>query len=113
MINSRQNVLTIDFDLGNIRSKSQFFKEIKSTFYLPNNFYGDYDSLNDWMRDLSWFEENYLLLNFLQSERLKRFPTLYENIMESIEDWQEFWHNIEKYSVDENYYNKTVVISIT
>lgn len=113
MTSQRQNVLTIDFDLGNIRSKSKFFSEMKDTFSLPDYFWHSFDSLNDCMMDLCWYPQNYLLLNFLRSERLQRFPTSYDDIMRSIEIWQNFWHNIENYSVDESYYDKTVVISIT
>lgn len=113
MTSQRQNVLTIDFDLGNIRSKSKFFSEMKDTFSLPDYFWHSFDSLNDSMMDLCWYPQNYLLLNFLRSERLQRFPMLYNDIMGSIEMWQEFWYNIEKYSIEQEYYDKTVVISIT
>lgn len=113
MVTARQNVLILDFDLGNIRSKSKFFSEMKDTFSLPDYFWHSFDSLNDCMMDLCWYPQNYLLLNFLRSERLQRFPTSYDDIMRNIEIWQHFWHNIENYSVDESYYDKTVVISIT
>lgn len=100
----RQIVLTIEIDLTNIRSVLQFFQKMQSEFRLPEFFWFSFDSLNDCMRDLSWFDENYLIIHFFNLNRIKN-PKLRTDIQQSIECWHNYWQSYQE--------NKIVIISIT
>lgn len=113
-MHTRQSVLVLQFDLGKIKSQHHFFSQMNMVFNLPSFFCGSFDSLNDCMRDLSWFDENYLLIHFVGLERLKNTQSkpLYLDILHSIECWQAFWHHLDNAFIDDKAAQKTVVISI-
>ena len=112
----KQNVIEINFNFQGIHNTKSYFDKMVIEFNLPEFFAYSFDSLNDCMRDLSWIEENYLIINFLNIESLRsKNEKLFYDVKEGIETWQEYWNNSDKYS---NYWKvdkcdiKTVVMTL-
>lgn len=62
LINPTQNEYT--FRLYNIRHHQAFFNLIGQALLLPDYFGGNWNALDDCMRDLSWLPEHDLTLTF-------------------------------------------------
>ena len=91
----KNKIFEVEIDLKNVKNNSSFFKEMDDVFHFPPYFRkNSYDSLNDCMRDLSWIEEDEIIiifknLNFLQERNEK----LFLDISASLELYRNFWND--------------------
>lgn len=50
--------------------------------------------MNDCMRDLSWFNEEKIVIELKNLKQLKtKNPAIFEQVMDSINFWQRYWQN--------------------
>ncbi len=91
-----QNVLTIEVNLANIKTKRQYMVVMSKQFRFPAYFGFNIDGMNDCMRDLSWFDKNYLNIIFVNLDKIEN-NHLRDEIADNINTWQEYWHCIENY----------------
>ena len=84
--------LKLSFNLSNIKSKHQFLRKIQEFFEFPDYFGGGFDALNDCMRDLSWFCQDNLIIEFCYLERIDNIQ-LREFIQDCLVSYQEYWQN--------------------
>ena len=86
-ISPPQNEYT--FRLYNIRHRQAFFNLLGQALLLPDYFDGNWDALDDCMRDLSWLPEHDLTLVF---QGLAHVPQpLQTQIADSLALWRTHW----------------------
>lgn len=84
--------LKLSFNLSTIKTKNQFLRKMQEFFEFPDYFGGGFDALNDCMRDLSWFCQDNLIIEFCHLERIDSIE-LREFIKECLVSYQEYWQN--------------------
>lgn len=84
--------LKLSFNLSTIKSKNQFLRKMQEFFEFPAYFGDGFDALNDCMRDLSWFSQDNLIIEFCYLERIDNIQ-LREFIQECLSSYQEYWQN--------------------
>ena len=91
----KNKIFEVEIDLKNVKNNSSFFKEMDDVFHFPPYFRkNSYDSLNDCMRDLSWIEEDEIIINFKNLNFLKeRNEKLFLDISASLELYRNFWND--------------------
>ena len=91
----KNKIFEVEIDLKNVKNNSSFFKEMDDVFHFPPYFRkNSYDSLNDCMRDLSWIEEDELIIIFKNLNFLKeRNEKLFLDISASLELYRNFWND--------------------
>ncbi len=90
----------IKLEFRKVITENSFFNTMKVMFLLPNYFSYNYDSLDECMRDLSWIEEDNILVKVENLSNVKdKNINLYNKIIESIEIYTKFWDNSNKKSV--------------
>ena len=91
----KNKIFEVEIDLKNVKNSSSFFKEMDNIFQFPPYFRNNsYDSLNDCMRDLSWIEEDKIIIIFKNLNFLKeRNEKLFLDISSSLELYRNFWNN--------------------
>lgn len=91
----KNKIFEVEIDLKNVKNSSNFFKEMNDVFHFPPYFRkNSYDSLNDCMRDLSWIEEDKIIIIFKNLNFLKeRNEKLFLDISASLELYRDFWDN--------------------
>jgi hypothetical protein len=91
----KNKIFEVEIDLKNVKNSSNFFKEMNDVFYFPPYFRkNSYDSLNDCMRDLSWIEEDKIIIIFKNLNFLKeRNEKLFLDISASLELYRNFWND--------------------
>lgn len=65
-------ILEIKVNLRKIKSIGSFIDKMAEGFSFPDYFSGNPSSLDDCMRDLSWFEENEIHIHFQKFRKFKR-----------------------------------------
>ena len=86
-ISPTQNEYT--FRLYNIRYRQTFFNLLSQALLLPDYFGGNWNALDDCMRDLSWLPEHDLTLTF---PGLAHVPQpLQTQITDSLALWRAYW----------------------
>lgn len=105
-----QNVLNIEIDLSKIKTKQQYLITISKFFKFPDYFNFNIDGMNECMRDLSWFSENYINIVFLNIDKVND-RKLRSEIEDNLKTWKEYWDNIDLYE-DSNYPEKVVILTI-
>ncbi len=88
IVNENSYLATIE--LSTVRTFQGFVRMIDNAIALPEYFGGSMDALDDCMRDLSWLNSDNITLQFVRPKKIKN-NTLYQNILDSITLWQEFW----------------------
>ena len=90
----KNKIFEVEIDLKNVKNNSSFFKEMDDVFHFPPYFRkNSYDSLNDCMRDLSWIEEDEIIIIFKNLNFLKeRNEKLFLDISASLELYRNFWN---------------------
>ena len=90
----KNKIFEVEIDLKNVKNSSSFFKEMDDVFHFPPYFRkNSYDSLNDCMRDLSWIEEDEIII-FKNLKFLKeRNEKLFLDISASLELYRNFWND--------------------
>ncbi len=82
----------IDINLAKVRTKNKFFDVMKEEFQLPSYFAYNLDSLDECMRDLSWFNYDTKII-FKNLDRVRdENLSLYETIKECVELYKDFWN---------------------
>ncbi len=90
----------IEINLNGVRGESAFFSKMRDAFCLPNYFSANFDSLDECMRDLSWFLEHEVNITVKNLEKIKsNNKKLYSEIYESFEIYKEYWKNHEEKNV--------------
>lgn len=91
----KNKIFEVEIDLKNVKNNSSFFKEMDDVFHFPPYFRkNSYDSLNDCMRDLSWIEEDKIIIIFKNLNFLKeRNEKLFLDISASLELYRNFWND--------------------
>ena len=91
----KNKIFEVEIDLKNVKNNSSFFKEMDDVFHFPPYFRkNSYDSLNDCMRDLSWIEEDEIIIIFKNLYFLKeRNEKLFLDISASLELYRNFWND--------------------
>ena len=91
----KNKIFEVEIDLKNVKNNSSFFKEMDDVFHFPPYFRkNSYDSLNDCMRDLSWIEEDEIVIIFKNLNFLKeRNEKLFLDISASLELYRNFWND--------------------
>ena len=90
----KNKIFEVEIDLKNVKNDNDFIKKMDNIFDFPPYFRkNSYDSLNDCMRDLSWIEEDEIIifknLKFLQERNEK----LFLDISASLELYRNFWND--------------------
>lgn len=90
----KNKIFEVEIDLKNVKNENNFIKEMDNIFDFPPYFRkNSYDSLNDCMRDLSWIEEDEIII-FKNLKFLKeRNEKLFLDISASLELYRDFWDN--------------------
>ena len=90
----KNKIFEVEIDLKNVKNENNFIKEMDNIFDFPPYFRkNSYDSLNDCMRDLSWIEEDEIII-FKNLKFLKeRNEKLFLDISASLELYRNFWDN--------------------
>ncbi|MDO4450914.1 MAG: barstar family protein [Moraxella sp.] len=83
-------ILKLSFNLSTIKTKNQFLRKMQEFFEFPAYFGGGFDALNDCMRDLSWFCQDNLIIEFYHLERIDNVQ-LREFIQDCLVCYQEYW----------------------
>lgn len=83
-------ILKPSFNLSTIKTKNQFLRKMQEFFEFPAYFGGGFDALNDCMRDLSWFCQDNLIIEFYHLERIDNVQ-LREFIQDCLVCYQEYW----------------------
>ena len=91
----KNKIFEVEIDLKNVKNKNNFIKEMDNIFDFPPYFRkNSYDSLNDCMRDLSWIEEDEIIIIFKNLKFLKeRNEKSFLDISASLELYRDFWDN--------------------
>ena len=91
----KNKIFEVEIDLKNVKNENNFIKEMDNIFDFPPYFRkNSYDSLNDCMRDLSWIEEDKIIIIFKNLNFLKeRNEKLFLDISASLELYRDFWDN--------------------
>ena len=91
----KNKIFEVEIDLKNVKNKNNFIKEMDNIFDFPPYFRkNSYDSLNDCMRDLSWIEEDEIIIIFKNLKFLKeRNEKLFLDISASLELYRDFWND--------------------
>ena len=91
----KNKIFEVEIDLKNVKNSSNFFKEMNDVLNFPPYFRkNSYDSLNDCMRDLSWIEEDKIIIIFKNLNFLKeRNEKLFLDISASLELYRNFWND--------------------
>lgn len=96
---TKDNVLIMEFDLRKIKTMNHFLREMSEFFEFPQYFGGNFDAMDDCMRDLSWFEEQTIDIYFLHLEDLQQKEKMYQEIKEILTFYQDFWQKSDEKSV--------------
>ena len=90
----KNKIFEVEIDLKNVKNDNDFIKKMDNIFDFPPYFRkNSYDSLNDCMRDLSWIEEDEIII-FKNLKFLKeRNEKLFLDISASLELYRDFWDN--------------------
>lgn len=91
IVKDNQN-LHITFNLSNIKSKHQFLRKIQEFFEFPDYFGDNFDALDECMRDLSWFSQDNIVIEFYHLERIDNVK-LREFVKDCLIFYQEYWQN--------------------
>lgn len=84
--------LEIRVNLRNVKSINHFITKMTEGFDFPNYFGGNSSSLDDCMRDLSWFDEDNIFIQFQYLESLKeKSLDLYNFVYHSLNLYKEYW----------------------
>ena len=104
----KNKIFEVEIDLKNVKNSSNFFKEMNDVFHFPPYFRkNSYDSLNDCMRDLSWIEEDKIIIIFKNLNFLKeRNEKLFLDISASLELYRNFWND----SIDSKNNVKIIIV---
>ena len=71
----KNKIFEVEIDLKNVKNENNFIKEMDNIFDFPPYFRkNSYDSLNDCMRDLSWIEEDEIIIIFKNIHIFHIFP---------------------------------------
>ena len=91
----KNKIFEVEIDLKNVKNSSSFIKKMDDVFHFPPYFRkNSYDSLNDCMRDLSWIEEDKIIIIFKNLNFLKeRNEKLFLDISASLELYRNFWND--------------------
>ena len=91
----KNKIFEVEIDLKNVKNENNFIKEMDNIFDFPPYFRkNSYDSLNDCMRDLSWIEEDEIIIIFKNLKFLKeRNEKLFLDISASLELYRDFWND--------------------
>ncbi len=91
----KNKIFEVEIDLKNVKNDNDFIKKMDNIFDFPPYFRkNSYDSMNDCMRDLSWIEEDKIIIIFKNLNFLKeRNETLFLDISASLELYRNFWNN--------------------
>ena len=91
----KNKIFGVEIDLKNVKNENNFIKEMDNIFDFPPYFRkNSYDSLNDCMRDLSWIEEDEIIIIFKNLKFLKeRNEKLFLDISASLELYRDFWND--------------------
>ena len=91
----KNKIFEVEIDLKNVKNENNFIKEMDNIFDFPPYFRkNSYDSLNDCMRDLSWIEEDEIIIIFKNLKFLKeRNEKLFLDISASLELYRNFWND--------------------
>lgn len=91
--------LIMEFDLRKIKTMHHFLREMRDFFEFPAYFGGNFDAMDECMRDLSWFESPFIEIHFLHLKDLQEKGKLYQEISEILAFYQGFWQENEEKSV--------------
>lgn len=84
--------LKLTFNLSTIKTKNHFLRKMQEFFEFPAYFGGGFDALNDCMRDLSWFCEQNIIIEFCYLDRIHNIE-LKNFIKECLIGYQDYWQN--------------------
>lgn len=85
---------SIQINAYQLRTSNQFIKVIAENCQFPSYFGGGYDAMNNCMRDLSWFNEEKIVVEFNNLNQLKtKNLAMFEKVTDSINFWQSYWQN--------------------
>lgn len=82
--------LKLSFNLSTIKSKHHFLRTMQEFFEFPAYFGGGFDALDEGMRDLSWFCQDNIIIEFYHLERIDNVQ-LREFIKDCLVSYQEYW----------------------
>lgn len=83
----------IHFDALHFKTATLFIDTLRNKLDFPSYFGGNLDALDDCMRDLSWFDEEKIILHFENMEKLKvKNKKMHDVVEESLLLYQEYWN---------------------
>lgn len=82
--------LKLSFNLSTIKTKNQFLRKMQEFFELPAYFGDNFDALDEGMRDLSWFCQDNLIIEFCNLDKIHDIQ-LREFIKDCLVCYQEYW----------------------
>ncbi len=72
-------------------SKNSVFRQFETKLKTPH-IYDNWDSLYDWLTDLSWIDENFIIIEFLNFKSvLESYPKEREIFISCLNDSKNFW----------------------
>lgn len=84
--------LKLSFNLSAIKTKNQFLRKMQEFFEFPDYVGDGFDALDECMRDLSWFSQENIIIEFYDLERIDNIQ-LREFIQDCLASYQEYWQN--------------------
>ena len=67
----KNKIFEVEIDLKNVKNDNDFIKKMDNIFDFPPYFRkNSYDSMNDCMRDLSWIEEDEIIIIFNEKRQI-------------------------------------------
>lgn len=91
--------LKLTFNLSTIKSKHHFLRKMREFFEFPTYFGNNFDALDECMRDLSWFCQDDVIIEFYNLDRIDSHQ-LREFIQECLVGYKEYWENNNKKKIN-------------
>ena len=82
----------IRINLAILKTKQEFLNKLCDELSFPSYFGKNLDALDECMRDLGWIEDNKIIIQFTNINKIQdRNNKLYEIIYDSLSFYQDFW----------------------
>lgn len=93
-------VLVIEVELKGVATENSFFNLMNDAFSFPAYYRRSFDSLDDCMRDLTWFTENSIVVRVKSITRVKdKDEALYAKLKSSFALYKSHWEYFKDKSV--------------